>query len=248
MNPILFIALVGSSFSLVLSPGYAQTPYDRNQQTIRQQQQNQQQQQIQQQQRQLENEQNRARIQQETQRARDEAAQRAREEAQRREAAQQPSSSPNYGTPSTSSGTQNSASQSPSAVAPQGKQSPNDIFFKGYDIFLKRDYRQATPHLQEAVRLDPNNSLYLTILGISYWRGGDPQSAIAPLSKAIDLEPGWQSAGVRMDLAQAYDLLGLKGLAQGHVHQALELVKGREGQRAEIERMWGPLLAKYKPQ
>jgi len=113
---------------------------------------------------------------------------------------------------------------------------------------LKHDYAGGIPHLQEAVRLDPNNLLYLEILGQSYWRSGDARSAIGPLTKAVDLEPGWESANIRMNLAQAFDLLGPTAEAQRQVLKTLEVTRGRDGHRAEVERMWGPLLAKFRPQ
>jgi hypothetical protein len=50
-----------------------------------------------------------------------------------------------------------------------------------------------------------------------------------------------------MNLAQAFDLLGLTE-ARRQPHHSLELTQGQNGQRADVERMWGPLLEKFRPQ
>jgi predicted Zn-dependent protease len=140
-------------------------------------------------------------------------------------------------------GTPLSARQSPQQ---QTNSSANDPFLKGFRKFLKRDYVGAIPDLLDAVHLAPDNLHYLEILGQSYLRSGDAQSAIGPLTRAVNLKPGWESADIRMHLAQAYDLLGMTDFSQQELRKALEAVKGRPSHRAKIDQDWRPLLAKYK--
>jgi tetratricopeptide (TPR) repeat protein len=81
--------------------------------------------------------------------------------------------------------------------------------------------REAVPHLQAALNIDPNIFPANLFLGASLLRSGDAAKAIAPLKKAVALEPDYPD--VRAMLGDALLELGRPGEAVEHYQKLTQL-------------------------
>jgi len=63
-------------------------------------------------------------------------------------------------------------------------------YAQGDPLWGNHKYKEAVPHFSEAVRLAPDNTLYLYRLGASLAKSGDPQAGLPHLQKAVALAEG----------------------------------------------------------
>ena len=82
-----------------------------------------------------------------------------------------------------------------------------DEFDKGKNDLKKRKYPGAIHHLEGVTRAQPDFALGFEVLGVAYYRSGDPARAEAAFHKAIDLDP---------KRAESYIQLGLISYDQRH--------------------------------
>jgi len=94
---------------------------------------------------------------------------------------------------------------------------------------------EAIPHLQEAVRLEPNETQAYVTLGNLLAGKGDVQNAIAAWQRAIALDPA--QADVHNNLGVAYANLGRVADARAEFTRALEVDPSFEPARENLARV-----------
>ncbi|MEN0058445.1 MAG: tetratricopeptide repeat protein [Bdellovibrio sp.] len=79
-----------------------------------------------------------------------------------------------------------------------------ELFKKGTEAYLTKNYQQAQEQLTQALGQDPDNSLILTNLALSYFQLGKKPLAIAYFRKALTIDPELleASAGLKFALSQ----------------------------------------------
>lgn len=72
----------------------------------------------------------------------------------------------------------------------------------GIALLEARQAKEAIPHLDEAVRLDPDNAAERTFeLGVGFAEAGDHATAAALFRRAAELDPRHKAAWIRLGLA-----------------------------------------------
>jgi len=79
-----------------------------------------------------------------------------------------------------------------------------DEFDKGKNDLKKRKYPGAIHHLEGVTRAQPDFALGFEVLGVAYYRSGDPARAEAAFHKAIDLDPKRAESYIQLGLV-SYD-------------------------------------------
>ncbi|RAL24957.1 hypothetical protein DL240_01740 [Lujinxingia litoralis] len=92
-----------------------------------------------------------------------------------------------------------------------------DAFNAGYPLFKQLAFRDALPHLQRALKLEPQNGLYMTFEAYTRFQldAHQADAALAQLDKAI-------SSGHRQAMPDAHLFSGIILKAQGKERQAYE--------------------------
>lgn len=99
----------------------------------------------------------------------------------------------------------------------------------------RRRYDAAVATLRLAEKAEPDNPTVLANLGLMLSDGGRPGEAIAPLQRALTLDPDLHQA--RFGLAIAYARVGRKDDAAATARELLQRLPGDAPQRAEVERL-----------
>lgn len=107
------------------------------------------------------------------------------------------------------------------APAAAGPEAAAAAYRRGYELYMRSDFKGALPDLKEAVRLDPESVTYNRFLGEALRRGGDGVAALPYLERALAKAP--MDAWLHMGLAQALALAGRKDSAIRAAEQAAAL-------------------------
>ena len=99
----------------------------------------------------------------------------------------------------------------------------------------ERRFDAAAATLREADRIEPGNPLVSANLGIVLSDGGRPADAIAPLQRALTVDPDLHQA--RFNLAIAFARLGRPGEAATTAEDLLRRLPADAPQRGEVERL-----------
>jgi tetratricopeptide (TPR) repeat protein len=97
-----------------------------------------------------------------------------------------------------------------------------EFFHSGDDKIANGDYQGALEDLTEALRLDPDNSLYYSFRGVAYYELGRYQEAIADEDKSIAMVPG---PNTLFNRAEAYYKTGRDEEALRDLEYALKLIR-----------------------
>jgi arylsulfatase A-like enzyme len=100
---------------------------------------------------------------------------------------------------------------------------------------LGRRFAAAAAELREADRSEPDNPVVLANLGIVLSDGGHPADGVAPLERALSLDPDFHEA--RFNLALAYARAGNRPAAARQAEDLLRRLPGDAPQRSEVERL-----------
>jgi tetratricopeptide (TPR) repeat protein len=71
---------------------------------------------------------------------------------------------------------------------------PTKEDYIGIELLKKNDIVGAIPHLQEAVKIDPDNEIAWAYLGVAYASTGHKNEALQALGRALSISPGYQLA------------------------------------------------------
>ena len=104
-------------------------------------------------------------------------------------------------------------------------------------LVLTRRFGEAAAELRAADRAEPENPVVLANLGIVLSDGGRPGDAIAPLTRAVSIDPDFHEA--RFNLAIAYARSGHRVEAAREADALLGRLPPDAPQRAEVERLLG---------
>jgi cytochrome c-type biogenesis protein CcmH/NrfG len=99
----------------------------------------------------------------------------------------------------------------------------------------ERQFDAAAMTLREADRIEPDNPVVSANLGIVLSDGGHPADAIAPLQRALTIDPDLHQA--RFNLAIAFARLGRRGEAAITAEELLRRLPPEAPQRGEVERL-----------
>ncbi len=108
---------------------------------------------------------------------------------------------------------------------------PDVLYLEGVVYLKKRDWTKAQDVLEKATQVDPSDASAFAALGMALGNQGKYGAAMAPLEKAVQLNPAspWDT---RYALAKAY-------YEQAHYDQALQMSQGAlassNGKAPEIE-------------
>lgn len=72
----------------------------------------------------------------------------------------------------------------------------------GLSLLMNEDYEESISWLKKAVAQRPDDSMFVSNLGVAYLRSGDFDKAIEHLTKAVELKPDYEQA--RYNLGSAY--------------------------------------------
>ena len=100
---------------------------------------------------------------------------------------------------------------------------------------VARRFGAAAAELRAADRAEPDNPVVLANLGIVLSDGGRPSEGIAPLTRAVTIDPDFHEA--RFNLAVAYARAGNRVAATHQAEELLTRLPGDAPQRAEVERL-----------
>ena len=96
-------------------------------------------------------------------------------------------------------------------------------------------YAAAAAELREADRSEPDNPVVLANLGIVLSDGGHPADGIAPLERALAMDPDFHEA--RFNLALAHARAGNRAAAARQAEELLRRLRPDAPQRSEVERL-----------
>jgi arylsulfatase A-like enzyme/Tfp pilus assembly protein PilF len=99
----------------------------------------------------------------------------------------------------------------------------------------ERRFDAAAATLRAADRMEPDNPVVSANLGIVLSDGGHPADAIAPLQRALTIDPDLHQA--RFNLAIAFARLGRRGEAATTAEELLRRLPPDAPQRGEVERL-----------
>ncbi len=99
----------------------------------------------------------------------------------------------------------------------------------------ERRFDAAATTLRAADRMEPDNPVVSANLGIVLSDGGHPDDAIAPLQRALTIDPDLHQA--RFNLAIAFARLGRRGEAATTAEELLRRLPPDAPQRGEVERL-----------
>jgi arylsulfatase A-like enzyme/thioredoxin-like negative regulator of GroEL len=102
---------------------------------------------------------------------------------------------------------------------------------------LARRFDAAAAELRTADRAEPDNPVVLANLGIVLSDSRRPLDGIAPLNRALAIDPDFHEA--RFNLAVAYARAGNRVEAARHAEELLRRLPADAPQRAEVERLLG---------
>jgi tetratricopeptide (TPR) repeat protein len=100
---------------------------------------------------------------------------------------------------------------------------------------LSRRFDAAAAELRVADRAEPENPVVLANLGIVLSDGGRPSDGIAPLTRAVGIDPDFHEA--RFNLAIAYARAGHRIEAAREAEELLRRLPGNAPQRPEVARL-----------
>ena len=100
---------------------------------------------------------------------------------------------------------------------------------------LQRDFAGAAQTLRDAERTEPGNPIVLANLGLVLSDAGKPQDAIAPLQRALTIDPDFHRA--RFALAIAFADSGRRAEAARMAEELLRRLPANAPQRPEVERL-----------
>jgi choline-sulfatase len=103
-----------------------------------------------------------------------------------------------------------------------------------------RRFESAASTLRDAERIEPDNPVVIANLGVVLSDSGHPADAIAPLQRALTIDPDLHQA--RFSLAIAFAREGRRGDAAASAEELLRRLPANAPQRPEVER----LLAEVK--
>jgi arylsulfatase A-like enzyme/Flp pilus assembly protein TadD len=98
-----------------------------------------------------------------------------------------------------------------------------------------KDFDAATKTVREAERTSPDDPMVQANLGIVLSDGGRPADGVAPLERALQLDPDFHEA--RFNLAVAYARLGRRPDAAREATELLRRLPPGAPQRGEVERL-----------
>jgi cytochrome c-type biogenesis protein CcmH/NrfG len=98
-----------------------------------------------------------------------------------------------------------------------------------------RRFDAAVRALRDAERAEPDNPVVAANLGIVLADAGRPAEGIAPLERAVTLDPEFHEA--RFNLARTYARAGRRAEAVAAARELLRRLPGDAPQRAEVERL-----------
>ena len=99
----------------------------------------------------------------------------------------------------------------------------------------ERRFDAAAQTLRDAERVEPGNPVVMANLGLVLSDGGHPADAIAPLQRALTLDPDLHHA--RFALAVAFARAGRRAEAAATAQELLRRLPPDAPQRAEVERL-----------
>ncbi len=109
---------------------------------------------------------------------------------------------------------------------------PDVLYLQGVIFLKQRDWSKAQEVLEKATQVDPSDAHAFTALGMALCDQGKYEAAVAPLEKALDLNPATSSWDARWALAKAHYRLA-------HYDQALQMsqaaLTGSNGKAPEIQ-------------
>ena len=90
------------------------------------------------------------------------------------------------------------------AVAAAQTEMPADLFRKGTEFYVAKDYAKAQESFKQSLDQDPNNSVTITNLALTEFQLGNKALAIGLLRKALDIDPDLEvaKAGLKFALTQ----------------------------------------------
>lgn len=100
---------------------------------------------------------------------------------------------------------------------------------------LARRFGAAAAELRIADRSEPDNPVVLANLGIVLSDGGHPADGVAPLERALSIEPDFHEA--RFNLALAHARAGNRAAAARQAEELLRRLPADAPQRSEVERL-----------
>lgn len=109
---------------------------------------------------------------------------------------------------------------------------PDVLYLQGVVFLKQRDWSKAQEVLEKATQVDPSYANAFTALGMALCDQGKYEAAVAPLGKALELNPAPSSWDTRWALAKAYYRLA-------HYDQALQMsqvaLSSSNGKAPEIQ-------------
>ena len=96
-------------------------------------------------------------------------------------------------------------------------------------------FAAAAAELRAADRAEPENPVVLANLGIVLSDGGQPKEGVAPLERALTIDPEFHEA--RFNLAVTYARAGNRGDAARQAEELLRRLPADAPQRAEVQRL-----------
>jgi Flp pilus assembly protein TadD len=100
---------------------------------------------------------------------------------------------------------------------------------------LSRRFEAAAIELRAADGAEPGNPVVLANLGIVLSDGGRPSDAVAPLERALSIDPDFHEA--RFNLAVAHARAGDRAAAARQAEELLRRLPADAPQRPEVQRL-----------
>jgi Tfp pilus assembly protein PilF len=113
----------------------------------------------------------------------------------------------------------------------------------GYDLMRRGEYDRATPHLAEALRIEPRFFAALVYMGLALEKQGKPRDAIAFYARAVGVDPN--NADVRTNLGL---LLAREGRFSEAVAQLNEVLRLTPNSAEAHSNLGGVLLMAGEPE
>lgn len=95
---------------------------------------------------------------------------------------------------------------------------------KAVDCYRAGDHETALPHINAAIRAEPNSAIYQADAGVVLMALGRNEEALIPLRRATQLDPS--HADAHYNMGEAYQFLGQKDKAIEAFKIAMSLNRG----------------------
>lgn len=102
----------------------------------------------------------------------------------------------------------------------------------GTAAFVRKDYRSAVEHFEQAIAAEPDNAETRQALASALVKTGDAEGAEFQYREALRLDPRFTAA--HYNLAQLHDFLGRHAEAITHYEQALRIEPGYRSTRVKL--------------